>query len=394
MGTRLLVVAMVAACTPILAQDQRAPTFSAAINYVEFSVRVVDGRGNFVRDLQQSDFRVLEDGNPQSIARFELVDVPLPNAMAPANPASPAGQPLTTETLQQLDGRLYIFLLDDYHVPSEHSSRAKGIVRSFIGERLGSTDAATVVFASGVRGQGFTDDRKLLLSAVDRFRGVLDYRAPASMKELRARAVVQTMRDLATALEPIQGRRKALVYVGITVGCLVAQETRPQGDAGFAGNARVVDLSSAGTGEAPDARTTILCQDEITQAVRGLTRAGTVVYSLDPRGSYNPAWISPTVDGRGGPGPARDRMSLVEAGRPSVFDGFNVFADRTGGFAVTGTSAYDSVLDRIVQENSSYYVIGYYSTNDTAEGTFRNNQVTISRSQLKAFHRPGYFAPR
>jgi VWFA-related protein len=355
---------------------------------------VVDGRGNFVKDLQRSDFQVLEDQTAQSIARFQLIDLPQPNAKTSAKPASAAAQPLTTETLQQLEGRLYLFLLDDYHLPSEHSVRAKGIVSSFIRERMGLTDAATVVFASGVRGQGFTDDTKLLLSAVDRFRGVLDYKAPASMKEFRARAVVQTMRDLATAVGPIQGRRKALVYVGMTVGCLAARENQPYRDAGFAIDPRAVDLSAAGTGEAPGARDSILCQDEITQTVRELTRAGTVVYSLDPRGSYNPAWVSPTVDGRGGPGPARDRMSLVEAGRPSVFDGFNVFAERTGGFAVTGTSAFDSVLDRIVQENSSYYVIGYYSTNDAADGKFRNNQVKVSRSQLKVFHRPGYFAPR
>ena len=79
MNSRVLLMALVAMCAPVLAQDQKAPTFQAAINYVEFSLRVIDARGQFVRNLQQSDFRVLEDARPQTIARFQLVDLPIPN---------------------------------------------------------------------------------------------------------------------------------------------------------------------------------------------------------------------------------------------------------------------------------------------------------------------------
>jgi VWFA-related protein len=387
-------MALVAVCAPVLAQDQKTPTFQAAINYVEFSVRVVDARGQFVRNLQQSDFRVFEDGRPQTIARFQLVDLPLPNAKNVASPSRGAAEPLSTETLQELDGRLYIFLLDDYHLPAEHSTRARSVVGSFIRERIGPTDAAMILFASGVQGQLFTQDSKLLLSAVNRLRGAYDYKAPAQVQELKARAVVQTMADLAAAVESIQGRRKVLVYVGTSVGCLAANEGVPSRDPGFAIDPRRTNLSSAGTGEAPDASVQVLCREEIQQAVRGLMRAGVVVYSVDPRASHNPAWVSPTVDGSGGPGPARNRMSLVEAGRPSVFDGFFVIADQTGGFAVTGTSALNPIFDRIVSENSSYYLVGYYSTNETANGEFRENEITLSQDQFKAFYRPGYFAPR
>jgi hypothetical protein len=106
MNSRFLVMALVAMCAPLLAQEQKAPTFHAAINYVEFSVRVVDARGQFVRDLQQSDFRVFEDGSPQMIARFQLVDLPLPNIKAVTSPSRGSAEPLSTEALQQLEGRL------------------------------------------------------------------------------------------------------------------------------------------------------------------------------------------------------------------------------------------------------------------------------------------------
>ena len=397
MNVRLLLAATVTMCVPVLAQVQTPPTFQTAVNYVEFSVRVVDARGNFVRDLQQADFQVFENRQRQTIAKFELVDLPLPNPIRPATksptPPDPTSEPLSTDVLRQLDGRLYVFLLDDYHLPSEHSSRTKSIVGSFIRERMGPNDAAMIVFASGVRGQVFTQDQDLLLSAIDRFRGIFDYREPGHVREIKARAVVHTMRDVATAVEPVQGRRKVLIYVGMSVGCAVSHETAGAGDPGFVQGKE--NLSAAGTGAAPDAKQRIFCKDEISDTVRQLTRAGTVVYSLDPRGgSHNPAWVSPTIDGRGGPGPAQSRAALVEPGRPSIFDGFHVIADQTGGFAVTGTSKFEPVLDRIVRESSSYYMIGYYSTNETANGEFRNNEIKLSQERLKAFYRPGYFAPR
>jgi hypothetical protein len=43
------------------------PTFRTGINYVELPVRVIDRKGNFVRDLKPADFQVFEDGRQQDI---------------------------------------------------------------------------------------------------------------------------------------------------------------------------------------------------------------------------------------------------------------------------------------------------------------------------------------
>ncbi|HEY7443396.1 MAG TPA: hypothetical protein VH701_13305, partial [Vicinamibacterales bacterium] len=73
----LLVIAVVTLNSSVFSQDQNVPRFSAAINYVELTVRVVDATGNFVRNMQQAEFQVLEDGRPQAIANFGLVDMPI-----------------------------------------------------------------------------------------------------------------------------------------------------------------------------------------------------------------------------------------------------------------------------------------------------------------------------
>jgi hypothetical protein len=51
-------------------------------------------------------------------------------------------------------------------------------------------------------------------------------------------------------------------------------------------------------------------------------------------------------------------------------------------------------LDRMVREISSYYLLGYYSTNARTDGKFRRNQVTVARKGARVAHRNGYFAAR
>jgi Ca-activated chloride channel family protein len=47
------------------------------VDVVQVTVTVSDGRGRFVRDIPQSAFHVLEDGQPQAITHFASEDVPL-----------------------------------------------------------------------------------------------------------------------------------------------------------------------------------------------------------------------------------------------------------------------------------------------------------------------------
>jgi VWFA-related protein len=57
---------------------QEAPTFSAGVNVVNVLANVMDKRGAIIRDLQQSDFSILEDGRSQTIRYFaRQTDLPL-----------------------------------------------------------------------------------------------------------------------------------------------------------------------------------------------------------------------------------------------------------------------------------------------------------------------------
>src|SRR5262245_42659523 len=174
-----LVTALAVAQAPAPAPQTSPPapevTFKVEVNYVEEDVRVVDRDGHFVRGLKQEDFQVFEDGKPQKIQTFGMVDIPVTRPRTPLY-LGPEAVPISSDVAvnkQVLDGRLYLVVLDDYHVAPLRSQNVKNLARRFILEKLGRDDQAAVVVTSGYlrASQDFTQNRRLLLDAIDNFVG-------------------------------------------------------------------------------------------------------------------------------------------------------------------------------------------------------------------------------
>ena len=71
-----------------------------------------------------------------------------------------------------------------------------------------------------------------------------------------------------------------------------------------------------------------------------------------------------------------------------------MLSDETGGFATVNTNDIDGAFRRVVDENSSYYVLGYYPANDRRDGRFRKIEVRVNKPGLTVRARRGYVAPR
>lgn len=88
-------------------------------------------------------------------------------------------------------------------------------------------------------------------------------------------------------------------------------------------------------------------------------------------------------------------MFSVQDERRVAQDNLRVLSEQTGGFALVNTNDFSEGFDRIIEDNSSYYVLGYYSTNDRADGRYRKIDVRVNgRPGLVVRARAGYVAPR
>ncbi|MCX6551533.1 MAG: VWA domain-containing protein, partial [Acidobacteria bacterium] len=376
-------------------------TFRAEVNYVEVDAVVVDAGGTFVRDLTQADFQVFEDGKAQAVSAFSLIDIPIERAERPL--FSPRDiEPDVQTNLRNPDGRLYVLLLDDIHTDAMRSTQVRRAARQFVERNLGSNDLAAVIYTSGRTdaAQDFTINRRLLAEAIDKFMGrklrsaflnkldnynmsIQSGQSGALMdpdqahRLYNARAMLSTVRNLSDWLASIHGRRKAVVLISEGIDYDIWDTIGPS------------ELDPNRRGDAS------ILIDETRDVIAAATRANVNIYAVDPRGLYQGGEDAIQI----GSYPADANSvglgltSLQDEVRLSQ-DSLRTLAGDTGGFASVSSNDFSGAFQRIVDENSSYYVLGYYSNNEKRDGRFRKIEVRLARPGLQVKARKGYVAPR
>jgi VWFA-related protein len=390
-----------------LAQGQGQPpapqqppiTFRAEVNYVEVDTRVLDQQGKFVGDLTANDFEVLEDGKPQKVTAFSLVNIPVERVPRPLFASRPI-EPDVRNNLQGADGRIYLIVLDDLHTTALRSQRTRAAARQFIERYIGANDLAAVIHTGGRSdaNQDFTNNQRLLLQAVDKFMGrklrsstmnkIDDYNRRAGTglesdpaqdlddkeRGFQARAALDTVRNLSQYLGNIRGRRKAIVMFSEGI------------------DYNVYDIMSMNNTGATEASTVM---DATRDMIAAATRANVAIYGVDPRGLG--ASFEGLTDVQSFPDDTTlglNQSALFNEVRLAQ-DSLRTMSDETGGFAVVNRNDFDNAFQRIVDDNSSYYMLGYYSTNDRRDGRFRRIEVRLkNRSGMVVRARKGYVAPR
>jgi len=124
---------------------------------------------------------------------------------------------------------------------------------------------------------------------------------------------------------------------------------------------------------------------ELRRTIDAAHRANVNIYGLDPGGLRAPVvvrnWMTGSSRLEGNPGLLnREFLQAISAS--------------TGGFALTNTNEIGTGITRIIRENSSYYLLGYVSSNTRAEGKHRRVDVRVSRPGVTVRTRTGYFEPR
>jgi hypothetical protein len=142
----LLIVAAFPRPWPL--RQTSSSTFRSDVTLITLNVRVLDAHDHFVRGLASTHFQVWEDGVEQTIATFDAIDLPLPASIASDESAPATRSPQEREPSTQLQGRRYLFLLDDLHVSWATGATARRAVDQFMRRDLADGDVATVIVTS------------------------------------------------------------------------------------------------------------------------------------------------------------------------------------------------------------------------------------------------------
>jgi VWFA-related protein len=152
-------------CWQAYSQAPSQPSVRVSVDLVQVDAVVTDSKGNHVRNLEAADFQVFEDGKPQKITSFSLIE-------AEPKPAT-AGKPISRhDNLRKEEvGSSIVLMFDDSGSHAEQDLLLVfPAVKKFITDKLGPRDLAAVTASRGGMGfyQQFTNDKQQLLSAIDR----------------------------------------------------------------------------------------------------------------------------------------------------------------------------------------------------------------------------------
>jgi VWFA-related protein len=381
----------------------QTPTFKVQVDYVEVDVLVTDQQGGFVPDLKKEDFRVFEDGKPQSVSTFSLVNIPVERPDRPLFAAQPI-EPDVESNERPFDGRVYVLVLDDLHTNFQRSQRVKAAARQFIERYLGANDLMAVVTTGGSTSgaQEFTGRKRLLLAAVDKFAGrkldsatilrneAFQRGAPSpngriddpddAERGLNARSTLTHLRSVAEWFGGVRGRRKSIVFMSEGIDYDITD---------------VFNNRSAST-----------VMDETREAIAAATRSNVSIYAVDPRGlttlgddtigvsSFGDQGASPASSDSGGRRPEGVGISSLMSELRLSQDSLRTLAGETGGFAAVNSNELTTAFERIVRDNSGYYVLAYYPPSDKRDGKFHKIEVRVTRPGLTVRARRGYVSPR
>lgn len=368
MSPKGLSVAVIALASSVALAGQQPPVFRAESNFVELDAIVTDPQGHFVPGLTASDFIVREGSTTASVETFDVVDLPTPSRPSASPPARVRFSPAIAVPDGELSGRLYLLYFD---VPGVMGLlKARDLAKTFVTSYMQPGDTAAVwdaqALAATIR---FTDDKAELLREVSRLDGGMTMSGDPVMVDQTGH-----LRDAAELLRGIQGRRKSLMLFSTGLPTMV-----------LSGRSEGLHLANW-LPATSDLRNVF--QPKASPSPFDITGLADVhIYTIDVRGLMAPPLRLGDSSPPGLSGGADSERILEQM---TSADTLRSIADETGAVSIVGTNDFSTGFERIVEDNSQYYVLGYRSSRVSSRDGFVSVKVEMVRSGLTVRARTGY----
>ena len=400
---RLLFVTGVLAVWTVSPRAQRSntqrPVFRGGTELVLVNVVVRDKSGAVVRGLTQADFVVTEDDKPQSVSSFDFeeLDRPevVPAATEPKPPvldkklvpaprptvAAPAAAPVERPKVDMHGRRLIILFFDLSSMQPEEIDRAVKAAHDYVDQKLSPSDLIAVTsFATSLHlDQDFSADKAVIGQVIDRFNG-------ASGQGFDEGAAVDPD-STDTGFTPDDTE----FNIFNTDRRLDALQMLADALSGIEQKKSVIYFSSGMSQSGNDN------QVELRRTIDRANRANVSIYAADMRGlqASVPGGDATQASNRGRGAFSGATVANQFSRMASTQDTLTTMAEDTGGRAFFDSNTFTEVFQRVVDDTSAYYVLGYSSSNPARDGRFRRIKVRLAkRTDLKLEYRSGYYAPR
>ena len=375
--------------------------FSTSTQLVVEDLIIKDKSGNPITGLKASDFAVTEDGKPQKIdfVEFQKLEegaAPLPpqsegpkvlqERVEPAVKSATAIQiaPEKPGDIKYKDRRLMVLFFDMTSMPIGDQLRAQTAADKFVRTQMTPSDLmAIMTFSSDIKVvEDFTDDRDALLKDIKNLtigegQGFDEQVSDDSASDTGAAFtqddtefnIFNTDRQLAALENAVQmlgslNEKKALVY--------------------FASGMTRNGLDN---------------QAQLTATVNAALKANVSFYPIDARGLVASAPMGDAT--QSSPGGSAMYTGSSARSSQSNFQGqqetlYTLAAD-TGGKALLDNNDLAVGIVQAQKDISSYYILGYRTTNENLDGKYRTIKISFRDRALSARiskfdYRRGYFA--
>ena len=323
-----------------LAAWWQGPVFRAGVEYVALDVVVTDAQNHPIVDLTKDDFTITENHRAQRVTTFSFVSVPVVHRAVDLKGTPPPSRDVVTNAVLQ-KSRALVLIVDEGFL----SVRYLPIVKQVMGDllrTLSPDDTAAIVYTRrSDLSQDFTNDIGLLMQAVNHFKATMGWKG----SEPETEAVFNNA--IATLAAAPQARR-ALVYISQ----LAIKHSDP----------------------------TWLRWREIWNRAE---RADVHVYMVDPHTLLSTELV------KNDPGTTPDR----DRGIAAIADFAEAMAEATGGLAFVNQINGGRVVDEVMTDNGTYYMLGYNPDPFDPDGKFHDVKVTVNRTGARVRAREGYTAP-
>jgi len=389
-----ILLAFVLLCSPLPAQQEADYTFRVQTDLVLVNVTVRDKTGNVVRGLKPEDFTILEDNKLQNVVSFDVenIDAVANQDVAQAKAlAMPMSQPPNLDSSatpaagspnQFKDRRLIVLFFDLSAMEPDEIDRAVTSAERYVDTQMAPADLVSIVSLGSALlvNQDFTSNHELLKKQLQAFsagsgqgfeegttgttEGTPDTGQPFTADDTEYNIFntdrrLEALRSVAEKLSHLQ-QKKSLIYF------------------------------SSGMD-----RTGIENQSELRAAVNAAVRSNMAIYTMDLRG------LQALVAG-GEAQNASLRGTSAYSGQ-SMINALNsnfttqetlvTLASDTGGRAFLDSNDFTQVFRGVQQDTSTYYLLGYRSTNLARDGRYRRIAVKLNMAGVKIDSRRGYYAP-